>query len=307
MTRMHSYTKRASISSADYDLTVIKGIGPTIAARLREAGVLSLAQLADLTPEDITKRVAGLSTKRITREKWIKQAQKWALKTTSIISPKNETRSAYRLHYATFTVEFLLGEDNRVRRTRVSYVQNNLVDSWAGWTESKLVDFINKSAGICLPQHDNYLLPTRNHDVTCIECIPDTKIRNTLGGVLRIFELITTPIDSDLPQLLVHKNEAFNIHILLDLSEIKTPQSMSLNCIVKIWARRLGTGARQIIGELISTIMPDDKIPCVVESKIPVQGTYRLEVLASLTAASSPVSPQTTLSAWQESGPLQVV
>jgi Helix-hairpin-helix domain len=324
MARKRSNVMRAAISSVTDDLTTIKGVGPVIATRLRDIGILTFAQLADLTPEDISARVVGLSSKRIAREKWIKQAQKWLSKPEAGVPPKSETVREIRQHYATFTIELLLGEDNSVRRTRVTYVQTKLEESWAGWAELRLVNFITKSAGLCVPlpepatspdfisRHESVPLPeailppVRAPEAPPSERLANSKLKNVLSSVLQVSELTSTPLDSNMPHHIVHTDEAFNVRILLDLTKVKTSPSIPLNCTVTIWAKKLGTGERQIIGEQQSTFMPIDKIPCVVESRIPAQGTYRLEAMAALTPASTTPSPRSTIRAWQEGGLLHV-
>jgi predicted flap endonuclease-1-like 5' DNA nuclease len=49
------------------DLKVIKGIGPEIERRLNQAGIMSFAQLAELTPTDL-ERILGESIKRLANE-----------------------------------------------------------------------------------------------------------------------------------------------------------------------------------------------------------------------------------------------
>jgi NADH-quinone oxidoreductase subunit E len=58
------------------DLQQIKGIGPKIADRLNELGVLRLQQIAEWTPENIDRVNQHLKFKgRIEREEWIPQAK----------------------------------------------------------------------------------------------------------------------------------------------------------------------------------------------------------------------------------------
>ncbi len=200
---------QAAISPATDDLMVIKGIGPAFAAHLRDTGILTFAQLADLTPEDISARVTGLSAKRITRERWIKQAQKWASKSVLNVPRRSETLRESRQHYATFTIELLLGEDNRVRRTRVTNFQTKSEESWAGWAERRLLSFITKCADLSIPlpepgidpsfvsRNESNLLPeTVASPAQIPEVIPGkhptiSKPKSVLSGALQISEIIT--------------------------------------------------------------------------------------------------------------------
>lgn len=58
---------------------LISGIGPTLAGRLHNAGILTYNQLASLPPAELAARAAGLSAKQIARQDWIGQARKLAL------------------------------------------------------------------------------------------------------------------------------------------------------------------------------------------------------------------------------------
>lgn len=59
------------------DLTRIKGLGPKLAALLGEFGIVSYAQIAAWTPEEIERIDAKLGrfSGRIVRDRWVEQAQ----------------------------------------------------------------------------------------------------------------------------------------------------------------------------------------------------------------------------------------
>ncbi len=58
------------------DLKLISGVGPALEKKLNALGVTSLKQIAEFTPEDVTRVDDGLSFKgRIDREDWIQQAK----------------------------------------------------------------------------------------------------------------------------------------------------------------------------------------------------------------------------------------
>lgn len=66
----------APSASAD-DLTRIKGLGPKLAALLGEFGIVSFAQIAAWTPEEVERIDAKLGrfSGRIVRDRWVEQAQ----------------------------------------------------------------------------------------------------------------------------------------------------------------------------------------------------------------------------------------
>jgi hypothetical protein len=324
MIHKRSQAAQNATSSIVNDLTAIRGIGPIIASRLRDRGIMTYAHLAKLTPDDISAIVMGFPAKRIAKEKWIKQAQKLASKTESVASSKSEAPRESRQHYATFMIELLLDVDNSVRRTRITNVQTKSEESWAGWAESRILRFIAKCANveISLPElafapnfpvsHEPAQLPNlitslvQTTEVLPQKYLADSKSKKFLCGVLQVSNVTVSTLDSNSPQYVVHANETLNVHVLLDLTNVETSPSIPLNCAVTIWAKQLGTGARQIIGEQQITFMPAAKIPCTVESKITSQGTFRLEAMATLISLSTSTSPRSTIRAWSEGGLLQV-
>jgi hypothetical protein len=62
------------MSTAD-DLKLIRGIGPSIESRLHGAGILTFAQLAELSPQELESIVPGLSEKRHRLAGWISEAK----------------------------------------------------------------------------------------------------------------------------------------------------------------------------------------------------------------------------------------
>ncbi|MCL4236811.1 MAG: DUF4332 domain-containing protein [Anaerolineae bacterium] len=70
-----------STSQQADDFTTIKDIGPYFAQALQNAGITQFAQLAALTPETLSERLAPFATaraQRIRNNDWIGQAQQLA-------------------------------------------------------------------------------------------------------------------------------------------------------------------------------------------------------------------------------------
>jgi hypothetical protein len=122
------------------DFQKITGIGPTLAQRLWNAGILTYDDLARRNPEELAA-VAGKSAESIASQNWTGQARELA-------GPAPEASDS-RQHYATFHVEFLLESDDRVRRTKVHHHQTDAREAWAGWDEERLLAFLR--ARIPLP------------------------------------------------------------------------------------------------------------------------------------------------------------
>jgi hypothetical protein len=65
-----------SAAAAD-DLTLINGIGPTYAQRLKDAGIATFAQLAALTPEEV-REITHVAAWQGDATDWVAQAKQLA-------------------------------------------------------------------------------------------------------------------------------------------------------------------------------------------------------------------------------------
>ena len=128
--------KSTPAGQAGDDFQQIQGIGAAIDRRLHDAGILSYQDLAALAPEQIAARLAGLaglSPARIASQDWVGQASRLAGPAAPTL-PSEPDQS-----YASFHVEFLLGVDGSVRRTKVHHHQSGTDEAWAGWDEDRLL------------------------------------------------------------------------------------------------------------------------------------------------------------------------
>ena len=125
------------------DLLKIAGVGPALARRLAEAGIISHHDLASLTPgrvADVLAGVVGVSAERIASQDWIGQARRLAADVPA------DTEGHQR--YATFHAELLIDADGRVRRTKVRHYQTDTEDSWPGWDSQRLIATIRAKAAL---------------------------------------------------------------------------------------------------------------------------------------------------------------
>jgi hypothetical protein len=131
--------KSAPADPAGDDFQQIQGIGAAIDRRLHDAGILSYHDLAALSPEQIAASLAGLaglSPARIASQDWAGQASRLAGPAAPAL-PSEPDQS-----YASFHVEFLLGVDGSVRRTKVHHHQSGTDETWAGWDEDRLLTLL---------------------------------------------------------------------------------------------------------------------------------------------------------------------
>ena len=135
-------SKTVSLPPAD-DFKRIRGIGPAIESRLHRAGIRTFARLAALSPDEVAALISGLSVERVAKQGWIRQARKLVPKHAQDKPHKKETAATVsRQHYANFTIEFLLSENDEARRTRMVHVQSGDMETWAGWEAERLIEFL---------------------------------------------------------------------------------------------------------------------------------------------------------------------
>jgi hypothetical protein len=154
MRNQHGDAAEAPEPTQVHNFKQIKGIGPSMERCLHDAGILTFAQLAALTPADIAVLVAdiaSISAERIARQDWIGQARELSAQSGAVNAQPDDIVEEPRRHYATFTVQLLLDEAGDVRRTHVRYVQGDHEDVWAGWEAEKLIAFFVEQAALRIP------------------------------------------------------------------------------------------------------------------------------------------------------------
>jgi predicted flap endonuclease-1-like 5' DNA nuclease len=135
------------VAEAD-DLTRIGGIGSKIADRLHAAGILTYADLASRSADEIIKLltdVSGLSEARL--DGWRDQARELADTAVRAVpeNPAAETPAgapAGGQRYESFLVRVLLNEDGSIRRTTAQHIRTGTERHWPGLERQALPEFI---------------------------------------------------------------------------------------------------------------------------------------------------------------------
>jgi len=155
------------------DLTRIGGIGSKIAERLYAAGILTYADLASRSADEIIKMlpdVSGLSTARL--DSWRDQARELAdaadapdragaadAADTADAADAAEQAAPPVLadatgngqHYESFLVRVLLNEDGSIRRTTAQHIRTGAERRWPGLDRGALPDFIQTAIASAAP------------------------------------------------------------------------------------------------------------------------------------------------------------
>jgi hypothetical protein len=307
------------------DLKRIQGIGPGIENRLHSAGILTYAQLAAMSLDDILMSVgnlAGLSAELIAKKGWIDRARELAAQKapTEQYTHKDEPEATEshsgaaiaesRQHYATFKVELLLDENGDVRGTRVAHIQSGLKENWGGWEESRLVRFFVRCAEVQLPKAEPALSIANPEPVLQLNstaaAVALPMVRGGLTGVLRLRTLETVTLDDDRPLSILHRDRPFHARLSLDLSNVQAPHDVPLNYTATIYAKKMGDRQRQILGEAAGMLRPAEQGIINIEARPLTDGVYRLEATVVLTIPSGEASLYPGVMAMMEGHPIQV-
>lgn len=190
-------------------------------------------------------------------------------------------------HYETFTVEFLLNDDNEVRRTRAVHVRSGEEAKWPGQAARELLDFMSHHGA---PQMSG---ETRAYAAAILEHEPTHQ--PTPGRAKaprpRVRRLEALPLGATNPQWLLAANQPFTVRATLDIPELVAPgeQSAEAEYVVSVAAKPVDKGSRQEIGEVHGRYGAPAELN--VHSNGLRQGLYRLEAAVELGAASREQPP----------------
>ncbi len=273
-----------SVSLHIDNLKVIHGIGPGIENRLYEAGIRSYAQLAALSPEEVVSALGtmvGMTEERVINQDWIGQARSLVTEGDPIVTEAVEENlnSGSRKHYATFTVELLLDDENQVRRTRATHFQSAADETWAGWEQERLVRFFIDRAALKIPVPQN----TPIEVLTEIAEPPSAVVR--LSGEPKLLEFIASLNPENKSQHVIPSSQSFEVTITLDLSEITAPVDNPLSYHLVLNSYNLRSRTRQMMRELDGSFPLAERGIIHLDKLNLAEGIYRLE--ASITMDTS--------------------
>lgn len=265
MTRKDSQVSQMPLTQDD-DLKLIHGIGTVLEERLHAAGIHTYAQLAAMTPEMIASalgNVIGLTIKRIVDQDWIGQAREFAQHNQL----NSDGAKTGHQHYATFTVEVLLDENNTVRRTRAVFIQSKKEGAWAGWDEKRLLEFISQEANMQkIPQ-------VERNEFTSTTVREEPQLP-TIGGNPRLMPARITGHESHI----LRKDEPFEITLPFDLTDVSLSDCREIDFSLSLNAKALGAGSRSELGKAIGRFALSQENNVTLKCPGLKEGFYRIRV-----------------------------
>lgn len=296
--RDHPRPNQAGQSGDDF--RKIAGIGPVLAQRLWDAGILTYEDLARRTPEEIAAvlaPMAGISPERIGS-----QARELAG------SPPEA--SVPRQHYAAFHVEFLLESDNSVRRTKVHQHQTDARDAWPGWDEERLLSFLRDRIPLpaaATPADAPGVEPaeaqtdepaqteTTDQEPASVEPAPAGQASAPAPDWLPSWSLSIeelAPIRDGQPSHTLRPNEPSSVRLTMRINPTGTPIHDTVDFSATVAARRFGGHDRSLLGTTHGTVRVSDPVSVEVTGPALPADLYRLVAAVDIYPADhSPEEP----------------
>lgn len=269
----------------------INGVSGIVESCLRRAGILTYAQFASLSSDDIITIVgnaAALSPERIAKQNWISQARELALRASSPEPPQEATaessedaeRSSGEQRDEKFVVEMLLNHNGDVKRTRAKHARTGELEEWDGWREERLINFFERQAGI------------RNSDVITTEdaeaktesamakTAPDDKpvvipIAES-DECLKSHKLVVWNSASNTSSNLARHDQPFDVRLILDLASLATPSHAPLVYDGVLNARGIGGQEARISRRISGQIERPCDAPIAIKGLCLEPGSYLL-------------------------------
>lgn len=312
-------TSKRSAMGAD-NFRLIKSISRAIESRLHEAGILTYASLASLKPHAVSAILGdlnGVTTKRIIKENWLEQARGLSCRPESTGADRETTSQENRPStkskgLTSFVVELLLDEEGQTKRTTVFDVATGGEETWKGWQERPLLDFIVARAELRRPVSETQM-PTattagqRPEVKTIPEAVPADMVETGPTPALvppietqpQAIEIATStgksafqkstaiPAQAKTAPRVLFANQAFEVHLALDRSEIGSPTLRHLNYQANIYAKSLKGRLHQSVGEAGGQLGPMDTDAIIINGSPLPQGLYRLHAIVDLSDAAT--------------------
>jgi hypothetical protein len=282
------------------ELRRIAGIGAAMERTLREAGVRTLADLAD-RPTDELAGIAGKSPRTV---------QEWQARARGLAAEEPGPIERDRQRSETFTVEVLLNEDVTVRYVRAEHVYTQAdhaqedraeTASWSDWrsAEQELAGFLEEHAGLAAhapePQPTAEEPEARPAEFQAVPgeptAPPGPVAAEPAPAGHRIRQLAAIPSPSGPGGVAPSANTPFTLRLPVDLARLGLAREGTLDYQATVVAKRLGQPWRQVVGEATGTVEKeaDGGFEAVAQCGGLPAGTYRLEAALRVRGADDDV------------------
>lgn len=277
----------------------IKGIAETTERALHEAGIETFEHLALMTPEEIAAALPGnVGVKeRAARQDWMGQAASFTRLLPKHKSPeetegKGMQQPDRQQHYASFMVVLLMDEEQEVRRTTVTHVQDDSRESWAGWEPLRMAGWIADQARISSENPAALQTPEKKP-----ARLVQKRSENALKGELLFSPIQFIPFqrlwdsfgEKTLPA--IFSGDPFSVEMELDLKQVESPQDKSLRYYASAQIRSLANWKQAEMITLEGEAYAGEKLYLKFEMPGLPEGAYHVDA-AAFVAPEGSSNPQ---------------
>ncbi|HKQ80437.1 MAG TPA: hypothetical protein VJ810_42475 [Blastocatellia bacterium] len=286
--RSHNISKGAH--SGGDNFRAINGVSSIVESCLHRAGILTYAQFASLSPDDIITivgNVSALSPDRVAKQNWIGQARELALRIPSnesketseensggILGEESEGSATGldELRIEQFVIELLLDHDRSVIQTRVTHQRTGKLEEWDSWLEKRLINFLARQAGIREvrasggDQQQPFVEKTAPEGKPAAKPVAEPLVESDKNLTAHKLEVWTS--GSDAPANLARHDQPFDVRLKIGTASLAAPVGGPLVYNAVFDARSIG--ARGIR----SSIRVSGKIEQPDNPSITIKGIY---------------------------------
>jgi hypothetical protein len=200
-----------------------------------------------------------------------------------------------------FGVTLLLNPDNSVARTRVAYTppegeEPGKPKQWTGWDPERLAQVIVERGGLNIPLPAAAPPPAKPPPPPID---PEQAAREALAAAVapaprptpRLRRLALLRMPQAAPQHIVAGGTPHQLGLEIDLSELQCAGEQYERYAVKVYAKQLGSGKRQLISEARGALGDSNVVAFTTHARALPRGLYRLEAELELTAPTAQPRP----------------
>lgn len=302
--------RQASTGASAGDLTGVVGIGAQTAARMREAGIETLEQLAGATVDQVVAACGPSLAPTARAASWIQQAAAMvgAAGTNRAGAPSSAARRPKRARTETarrrgtaptraatpsasrrtFTVEVRVeGDPARAVTTHVVHLETQQADGWPSWDRTRLLAFMERRIGVFAPEAPPEPsvppeeLPSAEPEGTAAE--PEAPLTVHRVGLLTA----AAP--------LMQRGDA-TARLRLDPAELDLPERGAAVARVDLLARPVATGRDQVLDRRLIDLSGGHAVDAQLRGRLPDQDPpFALSAIVRVLVEQPSGRPQASL------------
>jgi hypothetical protein len=194
------------------------------------------------------------------------------------VKAKVRRDAATHQHYATFSLELLMNDDNTVRRTKLAHLQSGVAQTWSEWEPSTVIEFVEVNG--LLPQEltgriaPNASQPEVSSSMRASSVVKESAVKFEILGARREDEL-------DYCQLM-QRDQSYALQLALEWEGDKPALGAKVKYEAVAQAKLLGTPKLLRVGVTVGIAAAGERVLIDVSGARLPPGTYRLSAALTL-------------------------